>query len=228
MKVPKVVARFSKAPSDPAELRRVARSLGSELPHKRVETLREFRAALVKTPIAESQDETLLDRTSYAAGYVDSMMDVTAEYESMVAFGESRQELSADVVRGIQIAVQLFHHISTSSYASEAAFTAIASGILGSDPLIAAQAVDIWSHESYAAGLISDPYATTASAASVPTPVMAAGSVPTAVPEELLWAQEPSAHDDAVGSRPSTLRAITEPLAEAAELLPVERELLSS
>lgn len=235
MKVPKVVARFSKAPRDPSELRRVARSLGSELPRQRVETLREFRAAMTRTPVAERTDGTsqmAVDRTSYAVGYLDSMMDVTAEYESIMTAGENRVELSADVARGIQIAVQLFQHMSTSPFASDTALTAIAGGVLG-DTMLAAQAVEMWSHESHAAGLITEPYAAAADTGRIPTAVpVAVGSAQHLIPEELLWANESAARDEVVASRssrPSLMRAITEPLPEvSSDGRPSERELLSS
>ena len=241
MKVSKVVARFSSAPNDPAELRRVARSLGSELPQQQVETLREFRAAMARTPITQTPSDDLadvkLDQTSYAVGYVDSMMDVTSEYEAVVLADEDSAELSADVARGIHIAVELFHHLSTSSYTSDSALTAIASGILG-DSSTAAAAVELWSQQSHAAGLITQPYGnsqTDAVPQAVPQAIpqaipraisMATGSIPAIIPEELRWDGEPV---EPVNQRPSILRAMTEPLDPvASDVGPIELDPLLS
>lgn len=227
MKVSKVVARFSKAPNDPTELRRVARSLGNELPRKDVDTLREFRAAIVQTPIVHDDDSAVprpivtgrttvrnvdVDPASYAVGYVDSMMDVTAEYESIVSFAHDEPALSTDVVRGIQLAVQLFQQMSTSPFATDSALIDIAGSILG-DQHVAAQAVEMWSRESRAAGLITEPFAPAASTARAPTnPPLATGSVPHVVADERIWADEPSFREE-----PVALQAVPEELIWADE-----------
>ena len=75
MKVKKVLGRFTAAPEDERELRRVARALGSELPRNRLEALQDFRASLARVVVSEG---------SYASGYVAGMLDVTAEYQVYV------------------------------------------------------------------------------------------------------------------------------------------------
>ncbi|GAB4514751.1 MAG: hypothetical protein Tsb0020_33300 [Haliangiales bacterium] len=72
MKVDKVLKRLAARPDDRAELRRVARALGSELPKQRAEELTKFRATLARQ---------LATDESYSDGYLRSMLDVTAEYE---------------------------------------------------------------------------------------------------------------------------------------------------
>ena len=205
MKVQKVIARFSTAPSSQTELRRVARSLGSELPRQRVDTLREFRSEISRTAIS-TDAEVPIDQMSYAAGYVDSMMDVTAEYETCVLAGEQSAELPVDVARGIQIAVELFRHMLTSPFNSDAALAAVAGSVLG-DPLAATEAVELWARESQAAGLIHEPSGVQASAGVPARAMTAMGSTPHIVPGELLWGQE---SDAATPARPSLLRAMTE------------------
>lgn len=231
MKVSKVVTRFSTAPSDQNELRRVARSLGGELPRQQVETLREFRAAMARTPIGSTTDVSV-DQTSYAVGYVDGMLDVTAEYESVIAEAQRNDELSADVARGIQIAVGLFQHMATSPYASDSALNAIAGGILG-DQSIAAEAVDLWSRESRAAGLISELHEAQSDTSAVPDAVptavpVALGSMAHRVPEEFIWGDEPTLIDEPVDHRPHAMRAITEPLSEYSMSDTIEIDPLSS
>jgi len=46
MNVRKIVARYSAAPEEPTELRRVARALGHELPRERLDVLGSFRSAM--------------------------------------------------------------------------------------------------------------------------------------------------------------------------------------
>lgn len=75
MKLQKTLARLATASDDPAELRRVARALASELPRERIEVLRGVRAGLARTPLPEK---------SFAAGYVAGMLDVATEYEGQV------------------------------------------------------------------------------------------------------------------------------------------------
>jgi DNA-binding MarR family transcriptional regulator len=81
MKVDKVLTRLAGAPEDERELRRVARALGSELPRQRAEILRQFRAGLVSQEMSPG---------SFAQGYVNGLLDVTAEYE--VALREVAEE----------------------------------------------------------------------------------------------------------------------------------------
>lgn len=73
MKVDKVLTRFAGAPEDEGELRRVARSLGNELPRQRIDILRQFRAGLSQQEVRPG---------SFAQGYVNGLLDVTAEYET--------------------------------------------------------------------------------------------------------------------------------------------------
>lgn len=96
MNLEKVIHRFASAPHDPAELRRLARALGSELPREQLETLRSFRAELAQTPVVEDED---VDARSYAAGYVASMLDVTAEYETSVQQKGDERTLERMVAR---------------------------------------------------------------------------------------------------------------------------------
>lgn len=79
MNLQKILTRFTHAPEDRGELRRVARALGNELPRQRLKILRSFRAQMARVSMRGK---------SYAAGYVSGMLDVTAEYESTVQQGE--------------------------------------------------------------------------------------------------------------------------------------------
>lgn len=90
MKVKKVVSRFAAAPDDGQELQRVARALGSELPRHRLDVLREFRAQLARVSLNEN---------SYAAGYVNGMLDVAAEYEIFVQKAAEEQDLARTALR---------------------------------------------------------------------------------------------------------------------------------
>jgi DNA-binding MarR family transcriptional regulator len=81
MNLDKVLSRFAAAPHDQAELRRLARSLGNELPRERLDILGSFRAGLASAQVFEgAEDGVHID--SYAMGYVASMLDVIAEYET--------------------------------------------------------------------------------------------------------------------------------------------------
>jgi DNA-binding MarR family transcriptional regulator len=81
MNLDKVLSRFVAVPHDQAELRRLARSLGNELPRERLDVLGSFRAGLARAPVFEGAADGLhID--SYAMGYVASMLDVIAEYET--------------------------------------------------------------------------------------------------------------------------------------------------
>jgi DNA-binding MarR family transcriptional regulator len=95
MNLNKVITRFSAAPSDRDELRRLARALGSELPREQLEVLRRFRAELARV----SGGGAGMDGDLFAAGYVSSMLDVTAEYETSVQQSEDAQALEAMVDR---------------------------------------------------------------------------------------------------------------------------------
>jgi DNA-binding MarR family transcriptional regulator len=90
MKVNKVLTRFASAPEDEQELRRVGRALGGELPRHRLEVLRSFRGGLARVPVPG---------TSYAAGYVAGLLDVTAEYETHVRESADTQELTRAALR---------------------------------------------------------------------------------------------------------------------------------
>lgn len=92
MNLEKVIHRFSTAPHDRTELRRLARALGSELSREQLEVLRSFRAELVRVPEVVEAD-TDIDPRSYAVGYVASMLDVTAEYETHVRKDMDEQTL---------------------------------------------------------------------------------------------------------------------------------------
>ena len=190
MKVNKVAARISSASCNPQELRRVARALGSELPHRRVDTLRQFRASMSRLPVSATARGADLDETSYAAGYVHSMLDISAEYESSI---DQQQEaaLSEHVGLGIRLAVSLFQHMVNSPYQNDAAMQDVATEVLG-DALVAAQAVALWAAESRTAGLVTEP--------GIGTPVAA---LPEAEP----------AHS----ARPSMLRAMTTSIDELGE-----------
>lgn len=87
MKMQKALSRLAAAAEDPAELRRVARALASELPQRRPDVLRCVRAGLARAELPEK---------SFAAGYVAGMLDVTAEYECHV---------DADADRAVQLAL---------------------------------------------------------------------------------------------------------------------------
>jgi DNA-binding MarR family transcriptional regulator len=91
MNFTKVLTRFAAAPRDRAELRRLARALGSELPREQLHVLRQFRAELARASASES--DASVDGESWAAGYVASMLDVTAEYETSVRQSEDAQAL---------------------------------------------------------------------------------------------------------------------------------------
>jgi DNA-binding MarR family transcriptional regulator len=97
MNLKKVLTRFAAAPRDRAELRRLARALGSELPREQLEVLRRFRAELARA--SASQSETDIHGESWAAGYVASMLDVSAEYETSVRQREDAQALDDMVER---------------------------------------------------------------------------------------------------------------------------------
>ncbi|WP_428264031.1 helix-turn-helix domain-containing protein [Haliangium sp.] len=88
MKVDKVLKRLAAKPEDAEELRRVARALGSELPRQRLEVLRAFRAGLARQTEPEG---------TFADGYLNGMLDITAEYEvslRQVADESERQRLA--------------------------------------------------------------------------------------------------------------------------------------
>lgn len=87
MKVHKTISRFATAPEDPAELRRVARALGDELPRQRLDVLRSMRAELARTRLPEQ---------SFAAGYVTGLLDVAAEYETHLR-AEADRDAQAEV-----------------------------------------------------------------------------------------------------------------------------------
>jgi DNA-binding MarR family transcriptional regulator len=97
MNLTKVLTRFSAASRDRAELRRLARALGSELPREQLEVLRRFRAELAR--VSASEGDANIDDSSWAAGYVASMLDVTAEYETSVRQSEDAQALEDMVKR---------------------------------------------------------------------------------------------------------------------------------
>lgn len=90
MKVHKTISRFATAPEDPAELRRVARALGDELPRQRLDVLRSARAELARTCLPEQ---------SFAAGYVAGLLDVAAEYESHMRAEADREAQAALAAR---------------------------------------------------------------------------------------------------------------------------------
>lgn len=90
MKVDKVLTRFSTSPEDERELRRVARALGSELPHQRLDVLRRFRAGLANQAVAGG---------SFARGYIDGLLDVTAEYEVSLRQVADEAELGRRALR---------------------------------------------------------------------------------------------------------------------------------
>lgn len=90
MKVKKVLHRLGKAPEDEAELKRVARALGSELPQQRMEVLRSFRAELARFNLPDG---------GYAAGYVTSMLDVTAEFEASLREADDEREVTRRALR---------------------------------------------------------------------------------------------------------------------------------
>jgi DNA-binding MarR family transcriptional regulator len=98
MNIDKVITRFATMPHDPVELRRVARALGSELRREELDTLERFRAELAQTPLScDGADST--DSSSYAAGYVASMLDITSEYETHLRHSVDKRELEDLVVR---------------------------------------------------------------------------------------------------------------------------------
>lgn len=90
MKVDKVLTRFSSAPEDERELRRVARALGSELPNQRLDVLRRFRAGLANQAMTGG---------SFARGYIDGLLDVTAEYEVSLRQVADEAELGRRALR---------------------------------------------------------------------------------------------------------------------------------
>lgn len=177
MKVSKVIRRFAESPSDQTELRRVARSLGSELPLQRTEVLREFRAGIANTSLGYQQSP-LIDDVSYAAGYVDSMLDVTAEYETAFNREQMTVGLSDDVARGIRLAIELFHHLLTSPFDTSNTLATVAVGILD-DPHVALEAVQLWERESCSAGLITEPRKHETNSARVMESSVLADSAPT-------------------------------------------------
>lgn len=90
MKVDKVLARFATAPENKKELRRVARALGNELPRHRLDVLRKFRAGLAKQRVTDG---------SLAEGYIDGLLDVTAEYEVSLRQGADECEIQRQALR---------------------------------------------------------------------------------------------------------------------------------
>lgn len=183
MKVAKVITRFAQSPSDPTELRRVARSLGGELSNPRVDTLRQFRTQIANTPLGY-QHAPLRDDVSYAAGYVDSMLDLTAECESAFAAQRLGSGLPSGVSQGIRIAIELFQHQVSGQFDTDETLESVAADVL-LDPAMAEAAVKLWYDESRSAGLIHEPVPAT----SIPQPMLAAGSAPIAMPVELIAEQ---------------------------------------
>jgi hypothetical protein len=200
MKIGKVISRLASDSSDPDELRRVARALGNELPRNRVERLREFRSQLACVAIG-SQAEANIDEVSYATGYVAGLSDVSTEYEVAVNGVEDKVTLSADMARGIRLAVEFFQYAQGSHHAS-GTMQAVATRVLH-DPDAAAAAVALWQNESHRAGI---NHAAAGSRADEGGPSIVS------VPEALLWEAEKARvqASESAPPRPSLLRAITE------------------
>jgi DNA-binding MarR family transcriptional regulator len=98
MNLDKVIRRIAGSVQERAELRRLARALGRELSREHLDALRSARAALARLAISSEPDSDV-DAQSYACGYVASMVDVTAEYETSVRHGEDARMLEQLVIR---------------------------------------------------------------------------------------------------------------------------------
>ena len=70
-------------------MRRVARALGNELPRERLEVLCSFRSEIARVPMGSA--DTGWDPRAFAAGYVESMLDVAAEFEVSLRQSEDHQ-----------------------------------------------------------------------------------------------------------------------------------------
>lgn len=90
MKVKKILNRLASSPKNPTELSRVGRALANELHRHRLDVLRDFRAGLASIR---------LEPETFAAGYVASMLDVTAEFEVYLRQVDDEQNIAQTALR---------------------------------------------------------------------------------------------------------------------------------
>lgn len=80
MNIPKIISRFIASPENPVELKRVARALGRELPRRQLDVLCRFRTEMAYVSFGD-QLQSIDHTRSFAAGYVEGMLDVSTEFE---------------------------------------------------------------------------------------------------------------------------------------------------
>jgi DNA-binding MarR family transcriptional regulator len=86
MKVEKVLSRLGQAPEAVEELRAAGQALGDELPRRRLDVLRAFRAGLARLPAPVP---------SFAQGYLLALADVAAAYDAAVEEAHTEAEIAA-------------------------------------------------------------------------------------------------------------------------------------
>lgn len=86
MKVEKVLSRLGRAPEAVEELRAAGQALGDELPRRRLDVLRAFRAGLARLPALAP---------SFARGYLLALADVAAAYDAAVEEAHTEAEIAA-------------------------------------------------------------------------------------------------------------------------------------
>lgn len=98
MNLDKILSRYAASPTNRAELRRLARALGTELTHARLDVLRVLRKQLALI-IPRMEEHERCDPCAYASGYVKGMLDLTAAYEVRHQENENTRDLEELALR---------------------------------------------------------------------------------------------------------------------------------